>query len=85
MVLAWRHESRACIQILSLQKHCAVFAGVVYDARLASLPGTLCVVNIGQTEAKVEAVMHSFLQLVRSDADNAEVLIGCFGCTAASW
>jgi hypothetical protein len=48
----------------------------VYDARLASLPGTLCVVNIGQTEAKVEAVMHSFLQLVRSDADNAEVRRG---------
>jgi hypothetical protein len=47
--------------------------GIVYDARLAQLPGTLCVVNIGQTEAKVEAVMHSFLQLVRSDADNSEV------------
>ena len=57
---------------------------MVYDVRLAQLPGTLCVVNIGQTEAKVEAVMHAFLQLVRSDADNGEVrTVQSYGFTAA--
>ncbi len=45
----------------------------MYDARLASLPGTLCVVNIGQTEAKVESVMGSYLQLARANPDEEEV------------
>lgn len=81
MALARRSNWRAHIHITAPQNDCAYCTGVVYDARLAPLPGTLCVVNIGQTEAKVEAVMHSFLQLVRSDADNAEVQTGCAGCT----
>jgi hypothetical protein len=84
MALARRSNWRAHVHITAPQNYCAHCTGVVYDARLAPLPGTLCVVNIGQTEAKVEAVMHSFLQLVRSDADNAEVLTSFTGCTAAS-
>lgn len=47
--------------------------GIVYDARLAPLAGTLAVINIGQTEAKVEAVMASFLQLARANPDEEEV------------
>ncbi len=40
----------------------------MYDVRHAALPGTLMVVNIGQTEAKVESVLDTFLQLQRTSA-----------------
>ena len=40
----------------------------MYDARHAALAGTLMVVNIGQTEAKVESVLDTYLQLNRISA-----------------
>lgn len=38
-------------------------AGMVYMATTVPCATTLCVVNIGATEAKVECVLSSFLQL----------------------
>ncbi len=48
---------------------------MLYDAKHAPLASTLAVVNIGQTEAKVEAIAHSFLQLVRADGDGEDVRV----------
>lgn len=55
----------------------------MYEARHAPLASTLCVVNIGQTEAKVEAVMHSFLQLARAHPDEGEVPMPASRCCPA--
>ena len=49
--------------------------GIVYDAKHAAIPGTLMVVNIGKTEAKVETVAHSFLQLCRANPDDSDVRV----------
>ncbi|KAK9830135.1 hypothetical protein WJX72_009943 [[Myrmecia] bisecta] len=37
--------------------------GVVYSTTLVPCASTLCIVNVGQTEAKVEAVLTQFVQL----------------------
>ena len=48
--------------------------GVVYEATVVALPGTVCVVNAsgGGGEAKVEAIFSDMLQL-RPDMNNALV------------
>uniref|UniRef100_A0A7S1STA4 DNA-binding protein BIN4 n=1 Tax=Tetraselmis chuii TaxID=63592 RepID=A0A7S1STA4_9CHLO len=37
--------------------------GSLYNVTVAPLQGTVCVVSVGQAEAKVEGLVHSFLQL----------------------
>eukprot|EP00892_Ulva_mutabilis_P004545 jgi/Ulvmu1/2462/UM136_0014.1 len=52
--------------------------GVRFDAAIASLAGTACVVNIGPSGAKVEAVFNEFVQLDESSLfeDYEEVTAG---------
>lgn len=40
-----------------------VHAGAIYDLNVVQCASTLCVVNIRQTDAKVEAVLSDFIQL----------------------
>ena len=50
-------------QELGTSTICRMRAGAIYAVTVVPCASTLCVVNIRQTDAKVEAVLSEFIQL----------------------
>jgi hypothetical protein len=57
-------------------------SGVVYDATLVPCASTLCVVNIGLTEARVEALMGGFVRLREEHGLGDSSLVRMHRCIA---
>lgn len=71
-ILVSRRKAHQCITYTLHTATHNSYTGVVYEATVVSLPGTVCVINAsgGGGDAKVEAIFNDMVQL-RPDVNNA--------------